>query len=76
MKGGNQGKTPLGWSINLDYLPAVKRSLLTHSLEPLREIDDLQDIMNHIDDNVADLLPLDSRIVSEKVLSICREQQR
>lgn len=75
-KGGSQGKTPLGWGINLNYLPAVKRSLLNHSLDPLREENDLQDMMTHIDNNADDLLQLDERIVSERVLSICREQQR
>jgi hypothetical protein len=75
-KGANQGKTPKGWSINTAYLPAVKQAIIERSLAPLRAHVALADLMAFIDrqHTEGDLILVDSTIVSERVLAICRDR--
>jgi hypothetical protein len=75
-KGGKQGKTPKEWCIHTAFLPAVKRAITTRSLEPLRTEIGLQGLMQHVDSGVEalDTIEIDESIVSEKVISVCRER--
>jgi len=75
-KGGNQGKTPKEWSINTRFLPEVKRVMNSRSFNPLRESNELRTAMAHVDGlpPEASTIVIEEGIVSEKVLSICRER--
>ena len=77
-KGGSQGKTPLGWCIQILYLPVVKQAISTSSLAPLRQTESLRDFMSFVDDDrdKGAKVVVDSKIVSERIRCICREQYR
>jgi hypothetical protein len=74
-KGGKQGKTPKEWSVNTEYLPAVKRSICDRNLDPLRAEASLAAFMIYIDGGPNESVVIDDVIVSERVLSVCRERR-
>jgi hypothetical protein len=75
-KGGNQGKTPKEWSINTTLLPEVKRVMNARSFVALRGAAQLVTAMAYVDGLPAEAatIVIEDSIVSEKVLSICRER--
>lgn len=75
-KGGKQGKTPKEWSINTKILPEVKRAVNARNFEALRGVAELRTAMAYVDGLPAEAstIVIDDSIVSEKVLSICRER--
>lgn len=75
-KGNNQGKTPKGWSINTRFLPEVKRACAEGTLDPLRTAAGLQPLMVYIDADDENIVEVDDSILSERVLSICRDREQ
>lgn len=75
-KGGKQGKTTLGWCIQIDYVHAVKRAIATSSLSPLTEIEALSGLMQYVNGTGSDaVVEIDDQIVSERVRAICRDRR-
>lgn len=72
-KGGNQGKTPLEWSINTTMLPDVKRAILSRNLAVLIDHELLAPIKSAMKIDCGASVRIDGEIVSEKVVAICRQ---
>lgn len=67
-KGGTAG-TPKGWSINTEFVPATKKSLLLGTMAPLAEaVPSLSDFLQASEGEFR----ITGSIVSESVLCICR----
>lgn len=73
-KGGKQGKTPLGWCIQISYLPAVKQVISSRSLCALQAITELSGLIDYILDEHSETVVVDDKIVSQRVRAICRDQ--
>lgn len=73
-KGAGQGKTPTEWSIDTQYLSAVKQAIVSKSLSPLREFPELRNLLDRIVAEEEKVYRLDIEIVTEKVVFVCRER--
>ena len=73
-KGSKQGKTPKELCINTVFLPIVKRALAGKSLAPMRESESLRALIDFVDHGPETLVLVDSGMISEKVMAICRER--
>lgn len=73
-KGAEQGKTPKEWSIDTQFLPAVKAAIAGKSLTPLRQVLGLASLLDKIDADEDHLYRLDGEVVSERIMYICRER--
>jgi hypothetical protein len=71
-KGAGQGKTPKEWSIDTQFLPFVKHSILSNSLAPLKVIAALDGLLRRIEQSEQCTFRLDGEIVTERVRAICR----
>jgi len=71
-KGGNQGTTKKEWSIKMSSLSVVKQAFLTRSLRPFEVFKSLEPLMHALEEQPTKLYPLHS-IISERVLTVCRE---
>lgn len=47
-KGTGQGNTPVEWAINTAFLPGLKRAVITCSIEPLEDYEELRPIVQRI----------------------------
>jgi hypothetical protein len=70
-KGSGQGKTPKEWSIDTQYLPAVKQAITNNSFEPLRQAGVLAAALGKVRDGDR-IYRLDDEVVNEKVKATCR----
>jgi len=75
-KGGKQGKTPKEFSINIVFLPAVKRTIVGRDPSILKELSALAPLMEFVDRGPQARVEVDSVIISEKVLETCRAPDR
>ena len=69
-KGASQGKTPKEWSIKYDHVPLVKQALVARSVVG---IDGLNTVAAFIDRGAEQQIEITDAIVSQRVLSICRD---
>jgi hypothetical protein len=74
-KGGKQGRTPKEWCINTQYLPQVKRCLLSRSLRPLAEEQSLSAFVAYVEGGSGDEVVVDDRVVSERALMNCTDRE-
>ena len=72
-KGGKQGKTKKEWCICLEHMPHIKQATLARSLEPLREVEELSDLMAFIDECDYAVVVVDDEIVNETARFNCRQ---
>lgn len=72
-KGSNQGKSPKEWSINIRYLPQIKRAILEGSLAGLADIESFDGVLRKIEQQERSIDLVDG-IVSERVREVCRSQ--
>ncbi len=71
-KGAGQGKTPKEWSIDTQFLPLVKQSILSNSLAPLKGVAGLDGLLRRIEQTEQHPFRLDGEVVTERVRAICR----
>lgn len=72
-KGGKQGKTPKGWSIQLAALPAVKRCIAEQSFAPLRVLPALTSFIDECTYETDRPYRADEGIVSERIRQVCTD---
>lgn len=71
-KGGSQGKTPKEWSIKTAHLPAVMRALSKRDISEVINAASFKSLHSSINRGEGSTT-IEGDIVSERVLSICRE---
>lgn len=72
-KGGKQSKTQKEWCVRLEYMPHIKQAILTRSLEPLREVEELLNLMIYVDECDYAQVVVDDDIINETVRFNCRQ---
>jgi hypothetical protein len=72
-KGASQGRTPKEWSINLQFLPYIKRAITRRSFAPLEDVQALEALLTRIAGEPANI-ELIGEIVNERVLYFCQGQ--
>lgn len=73
-KGGQEGKTPKEWCINLAHVPLVKRMMIARSLAQLATEPDLVAFHRRVVKmGQEQLYRIDGEIVNERVMYICRK---
>ncbi len=74
-KGANQGNTPKEWCVNTQFLPYLKKAILSNSLTPLGECERIASTMVQVQGDNDRCYRMDGVIISEKVLYFCRGRE-